>query len=118
MDAQPINELLKPMALAELDKGKINRLQYHLDATNTQGRGKLLLYYENLSIRLLKKDDQKNKYKTKTLPTLAAGLVVKDSNPQHGKTRLADVNYTRDIHRSIFNLMWKSLFTAIKQVVK
>ena len=116
MEAPVLNALLKPMALAELDKGKINGLQYHLDATNTQGRGKLLFHYENLSVRLLKKDDNKNKYKTKVLPTLAAGLVVKDSNPQHGKTRTADVNYTRDIHRSIFNLMWKSLFAAVKEV--
>ena len=116
MDASSLNVLLKPMALAELDKGKINKLRYHLDATNTRGRGKLLFQYENLSLRLLKKDEDKNKYKTKVLPTLAAGLLVKDSNPQHGKTRIADIDYTRDIHRSIFNLMWKSLFAAIKNV--
>jgi hypothetical protein len=116
MDALTLNDLLKPMALAELNKGKINGLQYHLDATNIRGKGKLLLQYENLSVRLLKKDDDKNKYKTKVLPTLVAGLVVKDSNPQHGKTRIANVDYTRDIHRSIFNLMWKSLFAAIKEV--
>ncbi len=116
MDAHALNDLLKPMALAELDKGKINGLEYHLDATNTHGRGKLLFHYENISVRLLKKDNDKNKYKTKVLPTLAAGLLVKDSNPQHGKTRMADVNYTRDIHRSIFNLMWKSLFAAVKEV--
>ena len=116
MDAHVLNDLLKPMALAELDKGKINSLEYHLDATNTHGRGKLLFHYENISVKLLKKDDDKNKYKTKVLPTLAAGLIVKDSNPQHGKTRIADVNYTRDIHRSIFNLMWKSLFAAVKEV--
>jgi hypothetical protein len=116
MDALALNNLLKPMALAELDKGKINVLQYHLDATNIGGKGKLLLQYENISVRLLKKDDDKNKYKTKVLPTLAAGLVVKDSNPLHGKTRIGNVDYTRDIHRSIFNLMWKSLFAAIKEV--
>jgi hypothetical protein len=116
MDAPVLNVLLKPIALAELDKGKINGLRYHLDATNTRGRGRLSFEYENLSVKLLKKDDNKNKYKTKVLPTLAAGFLVKDSNPQHGKTRLGNVDYTRDIHRSIFNLMWKSLFAAIKQV--
>ncbi len=116
MDAPALNALLKPMALAELNKGKINSLQYHLDATNVKGNGKLMLRYENLSVRILKKDDDKNKYKTKVLPTLAAGLLVKDSNPQHGKTRSGEVEYTRDIHRSIFNLMWKSLFAAIKDV--
>jgi hypothetical protein len=116
IDGLELNDLLKPMALAELKKGKINSLAFHLDATNTQGRGKLLLHYENLSVRLLKKDEDKNKYKTKVIPTLAAGLIVKDANPMNGKLRTADVTYARDIHRSIFNLMWKSLFAAIKEV--
>jgi hypothetical protein len=116
LNAISLNPLLKPMALAELKKGKINGLQFHLNATNTHAKGKLTLLYNDLSIRLLKKDDDKNKYKTKVLPTLAAGLVVKDSNPSNGKTRIGDVNYDRDIHRSIFQLMWKALFTGIKEV--
>jgi hypothetical protein len=117
IDAPALNALLKPMALAELNKGRIKSLRYHLDATNTKGKGSLMLQYDHLSVKILKKDDNKNKYKTKVLPTLAAGLLVKDSNPQHGKTRSGEVEYTRDIHRSIFNLMWKSLFAAIKNVV-
>ena len=43
MDAVTLNRLLKPMALAELDKGKIKGLRYHLDATNTQGKGKIAI---------------------------------------------------------------------------
>jgi hypothetical protein len=117
INAPALNPLLRPMALAELDKGKINSLRYHLDATNTRGKGKLIIRYENISVKLLKKDDNINKYKTKILPTLAAGFLVKESNPQNGKTRLGDTDYPRDIYRSIFNLMWKSLFAAIKEVV-
>jgi len=116
LNASSLNPLLKPMALAELDKGKISGLRYHLDATNTSGRGRLIIIYSNLSLKLLKKDEDKNKYKTKLLPSIAAGFVLKDSNPQNGKTRIGNVDYTRDIHRSIFNLMWKSLFSCIKQV--
>ncbi len=111
-----LNPLLKPMALAELDKGNINQLVYHLDATNTYAKGNLDFLYEDLSLKLLKKDDEKNTYKTKALPTLAAGLVMRHSNPLHGTTRTGNVDYTRDIHRSIFNLMWKSLLSGIKQI--
>jgi hypothetical protein len=116
LTAGTLNPLLKPMALAELDKGKIDRLIYHLDATNTYAKGTLDFIYEDLSIKLLKKDDDKNKYKTKALPTFAAGILLKKSNPMHGKTRIGNIDYTRDIHRSIFNLMWKSLFSGIKQI--
>ena len=82
INAVALNPLLKPMALAELEKGKITELQYHMDATNTNAKGKLILKYDDLKIKLLKKDDDKNKYKTKFFPTLAAGVVLKHSNPQ------------------------------------
>jgi hypothetical protein len=115
MHAQSLNPLLKPMALAEIEKGEITGLQYTLDANNTQGKGRLLFTYEDLKVKLLKKDDDQNRYKTRLLPTIAAGIVVKKSNPQGGETRLGKVEYTRDIHRSIFNFMWKSLLAGIKQ---
>ena len=111
-----LNQLLKPMALAEMNKGNINQLVYHMDATNTYARGNLDFLYEDLSLKLLKKDDDRNVYKTKALPTLAAGLIMRHSNPLHGTTRSGNVDYTRDIHRSIFNLMWKSLLSGIKQI--
>lgn len=116
LDGKLLNPLLRPMALAELSKGKINSLQFHLDATNKQSKGELILKYENLSVKLLKKDEGKNKYKTKLLPTLAAGIILKDSNPKNGETRIGRIDFNRDIHRSMFNMIWKSLLTAIKQV--
>jgi len=119
LDAIPavtLNPLLEPMALAELEKGKINSLQYKMDGTNTKAHGTVNIKYEDLKIKILKKDESKNKYRQKFLPTLAAGVLLKNSNPQHDKMRIGNVDYTRDIHRSIFNLMWKSLFAGIKQV--
>jgi hypothetical protein len=116
LDAAALNPLLRPMALAELDKGRITGLTYHLDATDTKASGTVRFLYEDLSVKLLKKDDDQNKYKSKFLPTLAAGVLLKRSNPQNNKTRIGQVDYMRDIHRSIFNLMWKSLFSGIKQV--
>jgi hypothetical protein len=115
LNAVMLNPLTEPMALAKLDRGKINGLRYHMNATNTHAKGRLTLRYDDLSVKLLKKDDNKNKYKTKLFPTLAAGLIIKKSNPQNGETRRVDVDYTRDIHRSIFNLMWKSLYSGIKK---
>jgi hypothetical protein len=76
-----------------------------------------MIRYEDLSVKLIKKDEGKNKYKRKFFPTLAAGLLIKKSNPMNGEMRAGDVDYTRDIHRSIFHLMWKSMFTGIKKVV-
>ena len=44
LSASALNPLLKPMALAELDKGKITGLRYHLNATNTRGQWEIDTY--------------------------------------------------------------------------
>ena len=115
MDPVFLNPMLQPMALAKIDKGQIQSLTYHLDADKIHGIGKLTFLYSDLKVILLKKDDAQNKYKTKLLPTLAAGLLVKNSNPAKGETRISRVDFPRDRHRSIFHLMWKSMFMAVKE---
>ena len=47
LNAVTLNPLVKPMALAELDKGKITSLRYHLDATNTHAKGRLIFQYDD-----------------------------------------------------------------------
>jgi hypothetical protein len=110
-----LNPMLQPMALARIDRGQIQSLSYHLDADKIHGIGKLTFLYSDLKVILLKKDEAQNKYKTKLFSTFAAGLFVKNSNPDKGETRVSRVDFPRDRHRSIFHLMWKSMFTALKE---
>ncbi|MDP4212044.1 MAG: hypothetical protein Q8926_05420 [Bacteroidota bacterium] len=115
MNAAYLNPMIQPMALAKIDKGKIQSLSYHLNADDLHGVGNLTFLYSDLKLVLLRKDEDQNKYKAKILPTLAAGLLVKNSNPAKGETRTSRVDYKRDKYRSMFNLMWKSMFTALKE---
>jgi hypothetical protein len=115
MDPVDLNPMLQPMALAKIERGQIQGLSYHLDADKMQGAGKLTLLYSDIKLTLLKKDNAQNKYKARLLPTFAAGLMVKSSNPAKGETRISRVHFPRDRHRSIFHLMWKSMFTAVKE---
>jgi hypothetical protein len=110
-----LNPMLQPMALAKIERGQIQGLSYHLDADKMHGIGKLTLLYSDLKVTLLKKDAAQNKYKPRLFSTFAAGLLVKNSNPAKGETRISRVDFPRDRHRSIFHLMWKSMFTAVKE---
>jgi len=74
------------------------------------------LLYEDLKITLLKKDSIEDRFKKKKLASFIANMVVKNSNPQGKKqVRVAEVHYIRDTNRSFFNLMWKSVYTGVKQ---
>jgi hypothetical protein len=98
INTSSLNPLLKPMALAEMDKGNINRLVYHLDATNTYARGNLDFLYENLSLKLLKKDDEK-KFINEGAAHLSRGLVMIFNRYRHLRM---PTNRTQSLQ---FNLM-------------
>jgi hypothetical protein len=115
MDATDLNPMVQPMALARIDKGKIDNWHLQLNANDHEADGTLLFLYHDLKVTLLKKDDDNNKYRKKIFPTIAAGFLVKGSNPLNGNRRTSSIHYERDIYRSMFNLMWKSLFTGIKE---
>jgi hypothetical protein len=44
-------------------------------------------------------------------------MKIKNNNPENKDkpARIANINFQRDIHRSIFNFAWKSLFEGIKE---
>ena len=115
-DATRLNTLLRPMALAQADKGQIKRLDFELEGNNYTSHGKLVFLYEGLKVSVLKKDEQEKKLKEKKLVSMIANLVVKDANP--GKKdkgpREATIDYKRITDRSFFNLIWKSVLQGVK----
>ena len=115
-DAVKLNELIEPMGLARIEKGKVNSVQFNFSGHNYGSDGKLTLLYEDLKLTLLKKDSADNQLEKKKLASFVANLVVKNANPLRKQpVRVAAVHYVRDPDKSFFNLMWKSVFTGVKQ---
>ena len=118
LDVVSLNGLTQPMGLTRMEKGKIDNLHFDLRATDSQGEGKLIMLYSDLKISLLKKDKKENKYDKKGLASLAANIFIKNSNPGKGENpRTAEMHFDRILDKSFFNLIWKTLFTGIKQTV-
>jgi len=75
------------------------------------------MLYNDLKLHLLKRDSAEQ-YKKKELASFLANVSIKDQNPgKNNEVRVASVEYDRDIYRSFFNLLWKSLFAGIRQTV-
>lgn len=117
MRALSLNQLTQPMGLARLEKGSIQQLQFNFAGTDSSSDGRLSILYNDLHLSLLKKNAKENKYEKKFLPSLAVNLIAKNSNPSAGgKPRTAHIHYQRNLNKSFFNLVWKSIFTGVKQV--
>lgn len=87
-----------------------------MTGTDLVSKGSATLLYEDLKIDMLKKDSAD--IKKKAFQSLLANALMKDKNPVNGVTRTEEINYQRDITKSFFNLVWKSIFSAAKKTVQ
>jgi hypothetical protein len=112
-----LNKLTVPLGLVRIDKGTINGLSFNYMADNINAQGTLTIKYNDLKLSLLKKNDSKGNFGKKGLMSLLANIVVRNNNPNNNKLRQADVVYKRDEYKSFFNMLWKFVFTGMKDVM-
>ncbi|MEO6812924.1 MAG: hypothetical protein ABI172_03290 [Ginsengibacter sp.] len=117
-DAKLLNQISVPMALIKVNTGKINSIDFHFTGNNTSAEGDFEMQYENLKVDVLKRDKKNNnRIKKKGLLSLVANIIVKNSNPGKGNLRKVKPSFDRDIYKSFFNLLWKMIFTGMKETV-
>ena len=114
MNAIVLNQIIEPLAMASIEEGQINKLEFNLNGNDYNSTGSVLFLYNNLSIKVLKMGDD-NKLTTKDGVTFFANVLVKNDNPRRGETYKSEVDYKRDIYKSFFNLLWKSIFEGAKK---
>jgi hypothetical protein len=118
ISALSLNTLSEPMSLTRIEKGNINKLNFNFSGNDSFTDGKLILLYDDVKISVLKKNARENKYDKKFLLSLASHFIVKNSNPgKNEKIRVETVHYKRNLTGSFWNLIWKSIFTGVKQSI-
>jgi len=120
INLKEINPMLSKLLPAEVSGGKINKLVIPMVFANDNvATGKLLFYYQGLSINLL---DQKkttwSKIKSGAIKFVANNFVINDNNPSSsGKMRTGTVYFTRDKTKGIINFLWKSTLSGLKSTM-
>jgi hypothetical protein len=116
MDGKDLNPVLKPLGMVEVKSCRIEDLTFSMTGNERRASGQVKFLYSDLKVNILKKEEGTHEFKKKGLMSFFANmLIIKDSNPAGGETRLAHPHYERDIKKSFFNLVWKTLFTGIKE---
>jgi hypothetical protein len=94
-------------------------VHFDFSANQYQAKGSVTLLYDDLSVKILSLDEISGRHKNKGLASLVANLLVLNNNNTKDTSvmRTAQVVYKRDPGKSVFNMMWKSMFTGIKQIV-
>lgn len=116
-----LNELIKPLASAEVQSGRLQSMTFSTEATSKEANVEMLFLYNDLKATLLKEKNG-NVTDNEVLSRLA-NLVIKRDNPdkKRGKTdqspRHSHVFIQRDPYHSTFNYLWQILRPPLTESV-
>ncbi len=116
--ATSFNILLEPIALAKAERGYFNKISFDVKANVNGSRGTVQALYKDLKVSALVREGDGSLGKDGLISFLVNTLLVTPNNPEVGESaRIAHFTYDHPPTRSFFNLMWKSIFTGIKENV-
>lgn len=120
MDGKEFNQVTMALGNIRIRSAVISELQFRFQGNERSASGTLKLLYSNLKIAMLGDEEDKNGNKRKRglASFLANLLAIKNENPSPGEAvRVVKPAFRRDIQKSFFNLIWKTIFTGVKQTV-
>ncbi|PWS32787.1 AsmA family protein [Pedobacter paludis] len=118
-DFTKLNPLSKALGLVEIESGNVQKINFKASGNTRTATGSMNMLYTNLKVKLLSDNIDGEGTKEKGLLSfLANTILVKDENPKKGEApRTATMTNTRINSASFFNLMWKTVFVGIRDIV-
>lgn len=113
MSMLPLNKMVEPLVKMKIVSGEIQEIKFTITGNSHRAHVDMLFLYEDLKVRLLKEKDGQMKSVT-FLNNLVNGLLLKEDNPDRRGTRRAEATAERDIYRSQFNYLWRTVLAGLK----
>ena len=114
MSMQRLNQTIEPLAKIQVTSGEIDEMKFKITGNSHTAYVHMLFLYKDLKIRIMKEKDGHLEVRS-FLSTLANGLIATANNPgRDGQPRTADGKAERDIYRSQFNYLWRTLLSGLK----
>jgi hypothetical protein len=120
LDSSILNPITVPMAEFMLKKGTIQKGIAQVSGDNFKTHGKGVLFYTDLYLVAVKKDEDKpgNVDKRNLLSFIANAVLIKNDNPSKDKEpRRVDFDYTREPKLTFFSLIWRTIFIGILRII-
>lgn len=112
-----LNAISKPLGQIELESGQVTSASFDVSANSAGSKGVVYFYYKDLKIKMLGEDSDGKEKKKGLLSFLANTILIKDDNIPGEKGRFANVTHEREPQASFFNIMWKSVFKGMREIV-
>ena len=115
-----MNELLIPLASAEVQSGLVQSMKMSTDASSKEARVDMLFLYTDLKVSFLK--EKKGELQDKKLLSTLANRVLKQDNPERTKkgekqARRSSLSVVRDPYHSTFNYLWQIIKPPLVETI-
>jgi hypothetical protein len=119
VNAAQLNPVAVPLANVRLASLEVNRLGFQLQGDNYSTKGNVQMKYNNLSLVLLKRDEETGKVGAKKFLTkILNRYTIHAANPESGKERKATgVIYARLSTKAFFGVVWKTIFFGMQDIM-
>jgi len=118
LDAAQLSPVFSALAKVDIESVNISRIDYHLKGSNYVGIGNVRMLYDDLKIVLTKEKKNGKTKKRRLLNFLVNNIVTYDSNPnKKGERQANGVRYQRVASKSFFNLVWKTMFEGMQDII-
>ncbi|MBC8054840.1 MAG: hypothetical protein H7Y13_17410 [Sphingobacteriaceae bacterium] len=116
MQAKYFNQITRPLALLDVSSGRADSATFSVKGDYRNALGNLTIVYQDLNIGILKLNKNKKLQRSTLLSLVANNLLLKEDNPSKGEAlRNGKISYYRPDSVSFYSMIWKSLFTGIKE---
>lgn len=108
-DLRDLNQIITPLAKAEIKDGRLKDLTFRTEASSTDAIVDMKFLYNDLSINILKGDDEES---TNKFVTNIANALIRSNNPNKAKAKprtSTSLYIDRDPYHSTFNYFWQIL---------
>ncbi len=105
------------MALVRFKQGTFNSADFNLTGDDYGAKGDFVMKYNNIKVDVLRINKENKDISKKGLITFAANTIIKNDNPANGKLRTGTPFFTRNVQKSFFNLVWRTILTGMKQTM-
>lgn len=116
-DLKALNAISKPLGQVEIESGKVTSTSFDVAANRSGANGTVSFFYKDLKIKMLGQTEEGKEKKKGFLSFLANTILIKDDNIPGEKGRTVKVSHERVAQASFFNLMWKTIFSGIRETV-
>lgn len=117
MQLTSINGITQPLANIMIEAGHVKSLDFQMEGTSVHSDVSVKFLYNGLRVNMLKDKDGRI-IRRKFLSEVVDDVVIRSENPDEmGRLHIGKGSFERDIYKSQFNYLWKSVFQGLKKSI-